>query len=106
MATALARLDRAGGVDRATEKQQLFSDGGFTGVRVGNNGKGAPAGDFNGKRHERTSSTFEYDDGRRVLNFIGQTDKARGDALSLNMDRHRPVEAQRRFARRVVLHFD
>jgi methyl-accepting chemotaxis protein len=42
MASGLAALDRAGQLDRAAEQQQLFGEGGLAGVRVGNDGEGAP----------------------------------------------------------------
>src|SRR5690625_7323398 len=45
MGTALA-LNRAGLLNGLTEQQQLFSHGGFTRVRVGNNGKSPPFADF------------------------------------------------------------
>ena len=45
-----ARLDRAGDLDRAREQQQLFGQRGLAGVRVGDDGKGAAAAGFGGKR--------------------------------------------------------
>jgi hypothetical protein len=47
----LARLHAAGDLDRAREQQQLFGQRGLARVRVGNDGKRAPAGDFSFKRH-------------------------------------------------------
>ena len=46
MAAGLACLDRAGDLDRAREQQQFFGQRGFTGIRVGNDGKGAAAAGF------------------------------------------------------------
>ena len=37
-----AAFNRAGQLDRAAEQQQFFGERGFAGVRVGNNGEGAP----------------------------------------------------------------
>ncbi len=50
----LARLDRAGDLDRAREQQQLFRQRGLAGVGVGNDGKGAAAAGF-GKERSRHS---------------------------------------------------
>jgi hypothetical protein len=46
MSGRLARLDRAGQLDRPTEKQQFFGQGCLAGVRVTNDAEGAPAIDF------------------------------------------------------------
>ena len=43
---ALFAFDRTGGLDRAPVQQQFFSQGGFTGVRVRDDRKRAPALDF------------------------------------------------------------
>lgn len=44
MAVGFARLDGAGHANRLSHKQQALGDGGLTGIRVGNNGKGAALG--------------------------------------------------------------
>ena len=49
MARSLARLDRAGNLNRAGKKQELFGQCGFTGVGVGNDRKGATAAGFGGE---------------------------------------------------------
>ena len=41
MARCFAPLDRARHLNRTAEQQQLFGEGGLTGVRVGDDGKGA-----------------------------------------------------------------
>jgi len=46
VARGLARLDRAGDLDRAGEQQQLFSQRGLAGVRMGNDREGAAAAGF------------------------------------------------------------
>ena len=46
MALSLARLDRPRLTDCAAVQQQLFSQRGFTGVRVADNGERSSAGDF------------------------------------------------------------
>ena len=46
MARGLARLDRAGDLDRARKQQQLFGERGLARVRVGNDGEGAAAPHF------------------------------------------------------------
>ena len=46
MSAGLARLDRAGDLDRAREQQQLLGQRGLTRVRVGNDGKRAAALDL------------------------------------------------------------
>jgi hypothetical protein len=50
MARGLARLHRAGDLDRAGEKQQLLCQRGLAGVRVGNDREGATAAGFGEKR--------------------------------------------------------
>ena len=42
----LAALDGAGHLDRAAEQQQLLGQRGLAGIRVGDDGKGAPTRDF------------------------------------------------------------
>jgi len=42
MPRGLAALDGTGKLNGAAEQQQLFGEGGLTGVRVGNYCKGAP----------------------------------------------------------------
>ena len=42
------RLHRARDLDGLAHQQQLFGDGGLTGVRVGNDGEGTALGDFGG----------------------------------------------------------
>ena len=49
MARSLARLDRTGNLNRTGKQQELFSQGGFTGVWVGNDRKGATAAGFGGE---------------------------------------------------------
>jgi hypothetical protein len=46
MARGLARADFAGDLDGAAEPQQLFGQRGLARIGVGNDGKGAAAGDF------------------------------------------------------------
>ncbi len=48
MAVGFARFHRAGYRDRLAHQQQLFGDGGFTGIGVGNNGESAAFRDFGG----------------------------------------------------------
>jgi hypothetical protein len=48
MAAALAGLDRARQLDRTRKQQQFFSECRLAGVRVGNDAKGATAGNFAG----------------------------------------------------------
>ena len=48
MPVGFACLDRARHVDRLTHQQQAFGDGGFTGIRVRDDGKGTAFGDFGG----------------------------------------------------------
>ena len=73
VARGLARLDRAGDLDRAGEQQQLFSQRGLAGVRVGDDGKRAAAldlfFDFGGVGHNpRLSVTrLQAVAGRRLL---------------------------------------
>ncbi len=53
VAVGFARLDRTGHADRLAHQQQAFGDGGLTRIRVGDDGEGAPLGDFffNGVGH-------------------------------------------------------
>ena len=51
MASGLARLDRTGNLDSSGEQQELFGQRGFTGVRVGDDGKGAAAAGFGDEGH-------------------------------------------------------
>ena len=46
MALRLARRHRSRELDRPTVKQQLLGQRGFAGVRMGNDGEGAPSSDF------------------------------------------------------------
>jgi len=46
MATALARLDGTGQLNRARKQQQFFGQRGFTRIRVRNNAESTTAGDF------------------------------------------------------------
>ncbi|MNP78928.1 hypothetical protein D3C76_1766540 [compost metagenome] len=48
MAVGLSRFHRTGNGNGLAHQQQLFGDGGFTRIRVGNNGEGAAFRDFGG----------------------------------------------------------
>jgi hypothetical protein len=53
VAAGLARADLAGDLDRAAEPEQLFGQRGLARVGVGNDGKGAAAGEFRGRAGTR-----------------------------------------------------
>lgn len=51
MATGFFPLHSARCLNQVAVQQQLFSNGGFTSIRVGNNGEGAPLADFVEQAH-------------------------------------------------------
>ena len=71
VALSLARLDRAGEVDRSAVEEKFFGEGGFAGVGVGDDGEGSAPIDlvdelrqsdrsFQLKRRDRTSRPRRY----------------------------------------------
>ena len=74
MAAGLAALDRTGDLDRAGEQQQLFRQRRLTGVRVGNDGKGAAAAGFGGVGHRMASEDWLFSTRRHPeWTIVGET---------------------------------